>query len=345
MVKLSVRNVIGDSNERSTPLQIDSDDRAQPPRVQTLQAVSLTPEAYAPATFRVTGEVQGAQFCVWDTDEGRPLEAQSDGAGTKERLVTFTRPGNYVVKLAAFGDNGGQDQKSVSVNVLGCPSGSVTAVLTVAEEAVCVDRRPRTQTVGASFRPDCKDDVCEFTRSVAASPRMRIADVNVVAPKGKKMSMQDRKTLKLDPEALGLKHVRNLVLEKDADGKGLKLKGELVRAKKNGPLPGVSLVVELLEEQSKPATQRAVPVTARLALPGAAALPLPPLPAGWEKPNRKYKFELRDHSGTIWQEAGLPQNKVVAVGGKRYLLTASPAGDRVQVSLSDAPPGAVPSAN
>jgi PKD repeat protein len=343
-VKLSVRNVLGDSNERSVPLHIEADGAAQPPRIAELKAESLTPEPYAPATFRVSGEVQGAQFCVWDTDEGRPLEAQADGAGHKERLVTFSRPGNYVVKLAAFGDSQ-QDQKSVPVRVLECPRNSVTAVLTVDEEAVCMDRRERPYTFGASFKPDLKGDTCEFTRAVPASPGMRIGDVRVLATKGKPLAMKDARSMPLDAAALGMKNVRDLVLEKDADGKSLRLKGKLVRGNKNAAPPGITLQVVLFEERRKPQSRCAVPVTATLCLPGSSVLPLPPLPPGWEKPTRKFKFELREGTRTVWQDRGLPRNKVVAIGGKAYLLTASPSGDRVQVSLANAPPGAVPSAN
>ena len=71
----------------------------------------------APATFKVATEVKNAQLAVWDLAEGRPLEVGPASAGRVERLVTFEKPGGYLIKLAAF--NGQQhEEKSLAINVL-----------------------------------------------------------------------------------------------------------------------------------------------------------------------------------------------------------------------------------
>ncbi|MGK3919402.1 hypothetical protein ABI060_14260, partial [Enterococcus faecium] len=72
----------------------------------------------APATFRLTSKTKNAELLVWDCGDEAPLQIVSDMAGDsdQDRFVTFTKPGGYVIKLAAI--NGKQFQvKDTIINV------------------------------------------------------------------------------------------------------------------------------------------------------------------------------------------------------------------------------------
>src|SRR5919197_2762134 len=119
--KLSVRNLIGEPDERTVTLHLDGT-HGEPPAILALDASPVSPGSYAPATFHVVSKVKNAQVCVWELGDDQPLEIQTDPAGTQDRMVTFARPGGYVIKLAAV--NGDQAvEKSEIVNVLEPPPG------------------------------------------------------------------------------------------------------------------------------------------------------------------------------------------------------------------------------
>src|SRR5262249_41806635 len=69
--KLTVRNVLGETDERSVTLHLDSP-RSDPPAILDLDAQPVSPGAYAPATFRVVGKVRNAQACAWSRYDHRP---------------------------------------------------------------------------------------------------------------------------------------------------------------------------------------------------------------------------------------------------------------------------------
>lgn len=343
-VKLMLRNALGDTNERGITLHLEPGGAAEPPKVRSLDVASLAPEAYAPATFRVAADVAGAQFCVWDLDEGRPLEVNADPpAGRTERLVTFSRPGGYVIKLAAL--RGEQlDQKSATVKVLAPPTGSLTAVLRVTDKATRVDRVEREFVLAAGARPDEASPTCPIHCSAQARSRFKIVDVRVKYPKGTSAGLQGKSAQPVDAKALGLPNAHRLLLERDADGQKVHLKGELTCDHSKKTVAGANVPVVLVEERQAPAS-RTVPVMASLMAPGSAKLMLPSLPPNWIAPSRSFRFELRDGDRVLWQGPDLPRGAAVTLGRKRCVLTATTAGDRVDVKLSDPSSGPVLGAN
>src|SRR5262249_30628165 len=154
--KLTVRNVLGETDERSVTLHLDSP-RSDPPAILDLDAQPVSPGAYAPATFRVVGKVRNAQVCVWNLDDDRPLEIMTEPGGSFDRLVTFRKPGGYVIKLAAVNGNQGVEKCEI-VNVMEPPPGLATVVLEVADTAVQVQTTTRPYIFAEQFPPNLRDD-------------------------------------------------------------------------------------------------------------------------------------------------------------------------------------------
>ena len=103
MATAAVQNLLGDESERTVSLHLDT---AKPdaPEIQALDVAPVSPGSFAPATFRVTGKVKNAQMCVWSSSDDRPMEFVKDDLAAQDRLLTFDRPGSYVIKLAAVND-------------------------------------------------------------------------------------------------------------------------------------------------------------------------------------------------------------------------------------------------
>src|SRR5262245_3722759 len=334
-VKLSLRNSVGEANERSVTLQLDTPAATtQSPQIRSLDVVPLSPEQYAPATFRVATDVHNAQFCVWDLDANRPLEVNDDPANRRERLVTFERPGHYVIKLAAF--NGTQhDQRSAMVDVRPAPSGCLTAVLTVTDRATGVERAERAYSFGVSYPPDQPGSSYHFNATAPARSGYLVADVRVQYPKGAGPGFAGKTALTVDTGALSLPHARNLTLQREADGKAVRLTGDLVRAGKEVP-PGAVIPVVLVEERRRAVNHPSVQVMASLCGTRTAHLMLPPLPRNWVEAKRDVRFELREGNRVVWQGTEVPHGVVINLTGRRCIVNGTQEGEHVHLTLRDA---------
>jgi PKD repeat protein len=318
--KLTLRNFLGEESERSVTVQVDPP-RTGAPTIASLEATPVSPGAYAPATYRVRGKVQGAQVCVWDLGDDRPLEILTEGLDSQDRLVTFREPGAYVIRLAAV--NGLQAvQKSEIVNVEVPPAGTVTALLTVADQATRVETVETSIPVSIALTPTAKDKTAALDRRLQARQGFAIT------------------AARLEPVADP--NVKDLRLEVAADRRSVRLTGQLIRDSSRLSIRGAAPVsrvvrVHLTQERRTPITRPTVPVAATLSVPGSALLSLPPLPGDWVEPQRQLRLELRDGDRVIWREAPLPRGAIVTLQGRRCTLTAVPAGNQVRVDLADAP--------
>jgi hypothetical protein len=315
--KLTVRTLLGETNDRSVTLQLDSGGATavEQPHILSLTAVQDMPGAPAPATFKVATEMKNAQMAVWDLDADRPLEVSPIAPGPVERLVTFQKPGSYHIKLAAF--NGQQhEEKTLTVNVPPAPPGSLNAVLTVIDQGIQVERKDRTMSVCDFFPVKEKGNSYSFKHELKAAKDWTITDAKASPV----------------PGSTGV--VRNLQVQRDADGKTVHLTGELVR-NSSKELPMMALQVVLTEERKKPAPQQMIPAMASLTVPGTAWLPLPPLPAGWEAMKRQFKLELKEGDRSLWQDASLPTSGVAMnLRNRRWTVTAVQTGNRIQLTIN-----------
>ena len=116
-VKLTVRNFLGDENERSVPVEVAAGPKDLPaPLIAGFAVQSVSPVAYAPATYRVVADVANAEHCVWDYGDGR-MEV-TDG-GKIDRMVTFDKPGTFPLQVVAF--NGKQAVKQAGAVKIEAP--------------------------------------------------------------------------------------------------------------------------------------------------------------------------------------------------------------------------------
>src|SRR5205823_35193 len=135
--KLTLRNLIGEESERPVTFHLDTP-HTEPPAILALDVAPVSPGAFAPATFRVASKTRNTQLCIWDVGDDRPFEISADTPESQERLVTFPKPGGYVIKLAAV--SGTQAvEKSEVVYVNEPPAGAVAVVLSVSDDATRVE--------------------------------------------------------------------------------------------------------------------------------------------------------------------------------------------------------------
>jgi PKD repeat protein len=326
-VKLTLRNLLGEENERAVTVQLD-DPRTEPPTIVSLEAVPVSRDAYAPATFRVLSRAQNAELCVWDFGDDRPLEISPESPNRQDKLVTFTKSGGYMIKLAAV--NGKQAvEKSTIVYVDEPPTGTVTAVLTATDQATRVETIETAVPVTEAFPPQSTAAEHKIDRQIPARQGFAITAAHFEPVSGK-----------------GGKDLR---LQIAPDRRSVRLTGVLVRetgkARRGADPAGLMLRVLLTQERRTPVARPAVPVTATLGVPGAALLALPPLPADWKDPQRRLRLELRDGDRTVWQESQLPRGATATLLNRRCKLTATPLGDQVRIELVELPPGLSPAAN
>jgi PKD repeat protein len=321
--KLTLRNLLNEENERTVTLNLDGG-ATGPPAIVSLEAVPVSPDCCAPATFRLTGKTKNADLLVWSRGDDQPLEVVTDVArdGAQDRYVTFPKPGGYVVKLAAI--KGKQaEEKSVVVSV-GVPRpGTVTAILKVASEATCVERDYRPVSVTETF-------------TAGNSPSQPISR-QIVARQGFEISAAVI-------ERVSGQGGKDLHVQLSADRRSAQLTGRLERdvlglLRKNHTQP--TLVVKLLvtEERRTRVKQPAIPLSTTLTLPGTATMALPPTPCDWSDVQCQLRLELHDGDQVVWPEAPLPRNAYLTLRNRRYVLNATPAGGQVRIDLAEARPG------
>jgi PKD repeat protein len=351
-VKLTIRNVLGEENDRSAPVHIDGAPTADKPRISSLEARPTHRGAqpgvvYAPATFCLESKVEHANLFVWDFGDERPCEVTTDAAKAKGLHVTFPRPGRYVVKLVAV--NGMQhDERTTAVTVAEAPANSVALMLTVTDDAARVETADRQVNLGVTWPVEFTGASYPFERPFKAAPGYTIADVVIppAAAGARQAQMGTQLAMTFDGAAAGLRSAKAIKFQLSDDRQKLTASGELIR---QAGLTSLSTPL-LLKQQRRVPVHQVNPVTATLTLPqpGATAtaqVQLPPLPPDWTDSRRQVQFALRAGDQAVWQDSQLPRGSLVTVGGRRYLLTATVTGEQVRVDLTDSPAGLPPTAN
>ncbi|MBL8799877.1 MAG: PKD domain-containing protein [Planctomycetia bacterium] len=325
-VKLSVRNLLNEESERTVTVNLEPA-VVEPPAIVSLEAVPVSANSFAPATFRLVSRTQNAALCVWELDSDRPLEFVSDPPADQERLVTFTEPGGYVIKMAAVNGKKAQE-RSVIVNVEEPPTGMLTAVLNVSEQMTKVERSERAVTVTEGYTGTA--DKQNIKRAIPARQGYEVVEARL--------------------EPITTSNLKNLQVKVAADRKSALLTGELLKPAagllaKGRPAQPTRIDTRLVEEKHSPLVRPATPVTAALSVPGSAVLSLPAMPSDCVNNQRQYRLELRDGDRVIWHESRLPQNVPVTIQNRRCTLTATPIGDQVRIDLLEIRPGTRLSAN
>jgi hypothetical protein len=335
-VKLSLHNLVGEQDERTVSLDIDSSQStAAPPTIDQFDVIPMSPGCYVPATFRIVCKVKNAQTCIWAVGDDRPWEIVNDSLGNQERIVTFNKPGGYEIRLVAI--NGKQvATKSDIAQVDCCPKEMITAVITTTDQANYVESRPEPYVFAKNFPPDVKDDVHPFDYQALARPGYEIGDVRLGTSANPGPGMQGKAEMTFDAPQ-GCTGIRNLRLQIAADRRSIHLTGEMAKSssfgQRNAPLPKLLVPVVLMQEKKSVVARPPVPVAAAMNIPGMAVLTLPTVPADWTDVKRQVRVELRYGDQILWHDSQLPRNAAVKLGSSTYVLTATPKGNQIRLDL------------
>lgn len=296
-VKLVVRNLTSDENDRSVYVDVKSAAKDAPatPQIAGFSVQPISPATMAPATFRVTADVQNAEHIVWDLGDGRVEVAE--GGGKIERLVTFDKPGSFPVQLVAHNGKSAAKQGS-SVKVDAPPDGTLMAIVTITDGGTQVASNTRVETMAI---PSPRDKSTTFTRNIWAKPGFTLTEVATTKP-----------------EVPG---VKNFKIAIGADKRSAAISGEFANA-----IPGkigadVLIPLKIAEERASSRTPSSMQASAVLQMvPGgkaSAAIPLPPLTANGEAVSRKIDVEIRQ----------------IGPNGKLFVIAAGPLVGRGPVAI------------
>jgi hypothetical protein len=273
-VKLTVRNYLGDENERSVPVDVAAAAKdSPPPQIAGFAVQPVSAASVAPATFRVTADVSNAGSCVWDLGDGR-LEVTD--AGKIDRLVTFEKPGTFAVSLVAHNGKQGAKQ-SAPVKVEAPRDGTTMVVLKVTDTGAKLDRVATTESVAVPAPSEKAPK--SFSKTLSARPGFTITEA---APADSPPS------------------VKNLKVAVSADKRSATVSGEWAGDAKaaNKAAGGSDAIVrvKLAQERSVAQPAAVTMVTGTFAASGQslhAELPLPPAPAGAAGAKREFQIEVR----------------------------------------------------
>lgn len=343
-VKLSLHNAFGDQNDRSVPIHVDV--AAGPPAVQpkivSLQASPVSAGSYAPATFKVAGKVENAETMFLDYGDDRPVDVLTASSGSFEKIISFPKPRPYPVRLVVI--NGTlSDQKLETVTVVKPPENSLSALLTVTDEAMHLESRTHTATFNASFTGDAHATTCPINAEVRTKPGHMLVDLALKASNGQELRLGSQTEMSLDPQTLGLSGARNLRLRVSDDKLGVVLTGEFYADRKDklAVLPSLMLPVTLSVQKKSPVTQT-IPLTTTLTVPAkglvtSGTVVLPPPPPDWVDCQRTFHVEIDNNGVKVFEDSQLQRSATLTLPGRKLILTTSQINDQVRIELLDPP--------
>jgi PKD repeat protein len=295
-VKLTVRNLTSDENDRSVSVEVSPGTRDAPatPQIAAFAVQPVSPATMAPATFRVTADVQNAEHVVWDLGDGRVEVAEG---GKIDRLVTFDKPGSFPVQLVAHNGKAAAKQSS-AVKVDAPPDGTLVAIVTVTDGGTQINRATRQETLAI---PAPRDKNLNFSRNVWAKPGFTLVDVVTTKP--------------------DVQNVKNLKLTIATDKRSAAISGEWAAAPDGKSHADALVPLKITEERASNKAASSMQATGLLTLSpngkASVAIPLPPLAANTDAVSRKIDVEIRQ----------------MGPGGKQFVVASGPLVGRGPVSI------------
>ena len=324
-VKLSVKNLINEANDRTIALTLDAERPGPSIDEFTVTPVAATPFPtipYAPATFRVAAKHKNADLCVWSIGDDQPLEIEEDALPSQERMVTFKQPGTYVVRFAIF--NGKQTvERKEKVTVNPPPAGVTTVLVQVTYEAMRIKLREKLLPVAIHFPTNTQGNTFAFSYEFQAEHGFAYtqAKLGQAAPA----------------------EAKNVQLEISADKHKVKFTGDLVKPggllNRNAPLPQWTVPLVLTQEwrgemKKRPPQQSAVTLT----VPGTTELRLPAVANGWVPKGRTLDLELRkDGNVVLARHSDATPGRGVAGEWAAVLLDGHRVGGSARIEVTPAP--------
>lgn len=316
--KLTLRSLSKEENERAVTINVDAA-ASTLPQVESFTVIPLRPDFSAPATFRILGKVQNAEYCIWALGEDRPLEVSPDVSGTLDRLVTIKEPGYYTFRLVAVGGKK-TAEKAESVFVGMANTTNPEAMLQVTFDAVRVEKQEIPINLQVKFPPKHSDPSYPFRIERGIEPGFELLEARFARP------VTDSS-------------VKNAKVEVSSDRKKVVLSGELVKAgllsKMATPPSWVAPIIVTLERRSPPVKQTSDPVMVNLKVPGTTMVPMPSLPLGWMAQARKMSLELRDGATVVYRDSKLPAGALVQMKSRPMRVTAVEQAGQLRLDVVD----------
>lgn len=269
-VKLTVRNLTSDENFRIVSVEVSAagKDAAVPPQIAHFTVTPAAASTMVPATYRVTAEVQNADYCVWDLGDGRTEVVE--GGGKIDREFTFDQAGSFPLQLVAHNGKLATKQ-AATVKVDAPPSGTLMAVVTITDGGKKLERYTRFVTLPVAAAKGS----ATFTKTLAAKPGHSF--VEIAPAKGEVPGIQ------------------NLSLAIAGDKKSAVVSGQWTNPGAAGT--DALIPLKLTEERLRIHPAAVMHATELLHLgqdnKAAATIPLPPLTANLQGFSRKIDVEVR----------------------------------------------------
>jgi hypothetical protein len=320
-VKLTLRNFLGEENERIVSVPVDTT-TAVTPVIEEFKVVRLNSDNSAPAVFRLLAKVKNAQLALWSLGDDRPLEINTDPAQSLDRLATIKEAGYYTLRLVAV--NGKQTvERAEQVWVAMPHEGAPGATLQVTYDAVQVIRKEKKPNIQVTFPAEVKGNTFNFAQAVVADPGYQILKAELAKPN------KDNS-------------VRNLRLDINPDKTVVRVTGELIKSNS----PKWSTQIKLTQEmRSQPVRQNMEPIPVALQVPGVTVVPIPHLPLNFEARQKNLNLEVRDGNRVIWHGTQLPINQVVQFKNRPCRFTATEQGDQIRLDVVEVKQGLFPAGN
>jgi PKD repeat protein len=306
-VKLTVKNLLGDANDRTVTVAVDA---SAAPAIDAFVVLPINGDTYAPATFHLATRVKGASLCIWAISD-RPIEVESDPKDA-DRMITFKDPGVYTLKLAAT--NGTQVvEKVATVEVHKAPLGAVAATVKVTYDAVFVESRSTRPVVQLQFQ----QAGVQFQQDFGPDAGFEFVDIN------------------FDPHMKYGNFKAPPTFQISADKKKLTISGELMNPiPKNGTL---SIPLVVTQQRLSPPQTTVLETSVNLQVPGTTLVPLKPLPPGWVATKRLIVLSVsQDGKQFSWPAGQLPQNAALQLSSSAlYMISATEQPTQLRVDLSE----------
>lgn len=179
-VALSVRNFLNEENNRNIMVELAAPTASPsvlPPTVKgfKVEAISGT---QAPATFKITGELENTDEIIWRL--GNKTEHVTAQPGPIEKFVQLDQPGQQHIVLTAFSKTRKEPQVIVqTVDIQPQKQAVYTATLNVIDSTEKIDKVRRSETIALRVRDSNGSATTGFQRVVAAPPNSTIQAIEL----------------------------------------------------------------------------------------------------------------------------------------------------------------------
>jgi len=308
--RLIVRNFVGDEHERSVSVNVTvSSNVAATPSITQFEAIPVSADRSAPASFRIVAQCKDAERLLWDLGGDRPLEVAADSLTRQERLVTFATAGQHVVQLTALSGNQAV-KRHVVIEVAPPRQDTLIARLRVTDRGQKVERWQGTEMVPIAMKRQSGAQKVERRIAARTGSVITKAELGNVDPAFKNLKVQ------ITPDR------RFAIVSGD-----VAMSSEMMKSP-NPPTVPVALVQERQTTLNAPPAEMTAAVS-----PGSLAILPMPASADNGAVQRQMILEIRDGSRALWQETLPSKNNSLYWRNQRWLVQVSAHGNDLRLQL------------